>query len=178
MTLRTLLTLLPLATTLALGGCGDDDEKDDDEEDEQGTDLPAEGTWTASDAVVVSDGCGMGDPGDDTGDAGDDTTTIVVTGEDSFTITGEDMQLTCTRDGTGFDCGAQTETTDLNSEGLDAILEQTLGYRVTLDTPTAGTVEVGFSMQCEGTGCDALSEAAEIPLPCESLIRMDIAHDG
>jgi hypothetical protein len=174
MTLRTLLALLPL--TLVLWSCTESDK--DEDEDEGSTDLPAEGEWTAGELTVVSDTCGFGTPGDDTGESGDDTTTITVTGDDSFTVVGDDISLTCDRDGSDFDCGSTSETQDFTSDGVDATVTQTLSYSVSLDSSESGAISISFSMTCEGSQCDAVAAEAEIPFPCESVLSAAISYTG
>lgn len=174
MTLRALFALLPL--TLALGACTESDK--DEDEDEDSTDLPAEGEWSAGELTLVTDTCGFGEPGDDTGDSGDDTTTITVTGDDSFTVDGLDMSLTCERDGSDFDCGSTSETQDFTSDGVDATVTQTLSYRVSLSGSESGTISISFGMTCEGSQCDAVAAEAGIPFPCESVLSADISYEG
>lgn len=179
MTRSTLLRLLPLAALTGLLACTESDKDEDEDEDETSSDLPAEGAWTAGEATVVTNGCeidGFGE--DDTGDPGDDTTTITVTGDDSFTVTGDDLDLTCTRDGAEWDCGEQVETEDFSADGADAVLTQRFSFRVALSSSEAGDLTATFALSCEGTDCGLISEQAEIPLPCESVLRFPIAHAG
>ena len=74
---------------------------------------------------VLSTACGIfEDDGDDTGDAGDDLATITHTGDDTFTISADELLLDCTMSGSGSHASA-SRYDDLTDDGLDAVLIST-----------------------------------------------------
>jgi hypothetical protein len=168
-------TLLPLLALTSLIACGDKSDDDDDDDDGDVV-TPQEGVWQSSEASVVSDTCGF-DGGDDTG-AEDDLVTITMTGDDTFTVVGSDVDMACALSGSSFSCDGGADVTDLSGEGLDAILTVATTFSGTLSSSTEGSMEGRIDATCEGADCETLSEIAEIPLPCEYVIQIDITYAG
>ena len=171
---------LALVSVMALA-CGEDDKSEDTVEDDDASpdsSMPVEGSWSAGNQRVLSDSCGIfEDDGDDTGDAGDDLATITHTGDDTFTISADELLLDCTMSGSGFTCVSEPLRDDLTDDGLDAVLISTY----TASSPggaTAATLQLAFDMECEGTACSALEESFGSAFPCSVVIEVDVTHVG
>ena len=172
--------MLALVSVMALA-CGENDKSEDDaENDDASSDgsMPVEGSWSAGNQRVLSDSCGIyEDQEDDTGDAGEDLATITHTGDDTFTISADELLLDCTMGGSGFTCVSEPLRDDLTDDGLDAVLITT--YTASgVGGATAATLQLAFDMDCEGTACSVLEDSLGSTFPCSAVIEVDVTHVG
>lgn len=174
--------LILLSMASMCGKDGDDSATDDSSTP---TISPEQGHWTATEATLVSDGCGIYEP-PDSGDTGTDTSgfTLVMVTETSFTVTmdededGETRMTTCALTGSDFTCeGFLLLETDYAGQGYEAVVSLTQAITGTfVDEMNLDATSV-LEATCAGAECAEVSAASGIPFPCEVTLTNTASHD-
>ena len=152
-------------------GC-DDGKSDTAQEEEEGFAL-SEGDWSASPLAAVTDGCSIVEEGGDSF-----TLNIAMTGDDTFSLTGSELDVSCTLSDQDFTCEEEEDVQDYTAKGADVILTTRFTYAGSFDTETAGSLTYTVDVSCEGTDCSILETDYEVAFPCESAATTTLSFAG
>ncbi|MFT4979922.1 MAG: hypothetical protein ACI8S6_005834 [Myxococcota bacterium] len=122
---------------------------------------------------MLEDGCNIS--GDKTKPYSID---IAMTGESTMSMTGAELDLSCTLTDMSYACDDEVDVQDYTSKGADVVLTTTFSYSGAFSDAQTGGLLYTIVADCEGADCGQLEKDFELTLPCTSAASTELTFSG